>query len=230
MKARGWLLLISVCLAFASLFMGWIDIRFFIWIINSWTGIAIGAAFLIIFWLYPLYAAASRKRMNNKVFNVIVILAIVVPISLAVLINNGRGVESGGGLLVFFCASLLLVLWMVLHQRHYGPCSKAVLQKLARGRCYWTEDDNTQVVYVRVFHAIGCAKFSLSPKIEILENHGLRPWALSEAEFILRRFEVEMLGKFRKGLVENGAESVKAKGGKVNIIRNILGKMFSIII
>lgn len=207
----GWLILFSGLVAIGSLFLGWADMSFLFWNIGSMTGIAIGIAGVLALWLYPLYMSFAKKQMGRRMIVATWVFVVGIPVAVTININNKGGllfdVDAGVGVTVFFLAGAILILGILADQLRYiwvrraqatkNQCSIDRRQNQANGRCYWFHDDASQQVYVQVFHAIGCAKFSLEPSIAVVENNGLAPWVLGEAQDLLMHFEKQIRSRWR---------------------------------
>lgn len=200
----GSLVLLSFWIAVASLFFGWVEVSFTSRSVSSGTIIAIEAAIVWVLWSYPLHIATSRKKMGNKAFIAIGTLAIALPVAIGYFIDQQKFVDVGPGVLVFFSAGVLLIVGLFVDQLQlmFGKSTLPILtediQNLRCGRCCWiSKDDLNRHVRVHVLHAKGFAQFALEPRFILVENHGLHPWALGEAQVLLKHYEEQIRAIWR---------------------------------
>jgi hypothetical protein len=192
----GFLIVLSFWIAVASLFFSWVEISHTSRSVSSWTITAVEIAIVLLLWSYPLQIAGSQKRMGVKATIALGALAIAVPVAVGYAIDQGALFDAGPGILILSVGGFLLMVGLILHLLHHllgrnaQPVVDADCQNLRCGRCCWiSNDDLHRYVRVHVPHAKGFAQFALEPGLMLVENHGLHPWALGEAQELLKRHQ-----------------------------------------
>jgi hypothetical protein len=229
----GKLIVLSALIAVASMLMDWANAYFLFWKVTSRTGVAIGAALVLAFWLYPLSVVFARKRVSKSALSAIVVIAVVMPLFIAVKIDQKWFVDAGPGVVVFLLACILLAFGMILNQwqpaveRQVRPVPRNLLRDSRCGRCCWINDgDLDRHVLVQVLHATGRAKFSLEPGVALLENQGLHPWALGEAHVLVRHHERQIRATWRNHTDTKVSVDTVASGGALHRVGKIIGAAF----
>lgn len=229
----GKLIVLSSLIAVASMLMDWAAAYFFFWKVTSRTGVAIGAAIVLAFWLYPLRVVFARKRVSKLALSAIVVIAFVMPVIIAVKINQKWFVDPGPGVVIFLLACILLAFGMILDQWQHAaggqvhPVPRNLLRDSRCGRCCWISDgDQDRHVLVQVLHATGRARFSLEPGVALLENQGLHPWALSEAYILVRHHERRIRDIWRSHNDTKVSVDKVASGGALRQVGKAIGTVF----
>ncbi len=229
----GKLIVLSALVAVTSMLMDWATAYFLFWKITSRTGAAIGAAFVLAFWFYPLRVAFARKRVRKLALSVLVVVAIVMPAVIALKIDQKWFIDVGPGVAVFFLACILLAFGMIIDQWQHAvegrvhPVPRNLLRDSRCGRCCWVSDgDLDRHVWVQVLHATGRAKFSLEPGVALLENQGLQPWALSEAYILVRHHEREIHNIWRSHNDTKVSLDAVASYGALHQVGKTIGAVF----
>ena len=116
----GWLIFFSSVLAMTSLFWPWAEIRFLLFKIGSRTGLAIGVIYVLALWFYPVSAAIKREHMSSSSTILTSVLALTVPIVIALVIDGKGwgpfGIDPGSGVFLFLVAGVTLATGMLLDQ------------------------------------------------------------------------------------------------------------------
>ncbi len=229
----GKLIVLSALVAVTSMLMDWATAYFLFWKVTSRTGVAIGATLVLAFWLYPLSVVFARKRVSKSALSAIVVIAVVMPLFIAVKIDQKWFVDPGPGVVVFHLACILLAFGMILDQFQHAargqvhPAPRNLLRDSRCGRCCWISDgDLDRHALVQVFHATGRAKFSLEPGVTLLENQGLHPWALSEAYILVRHHERQIRDIWRSHNDTKVSVDKVASGGALHRVGKIIGAAF----
>jgi hypothetical protein len=229
----GKLIVVSIWIAIASIFVGWVQVSIFARDVFSWPLIAVGMVIVLLLWSYPLQIATNRKRMGMKALAATATSAVVIPLVLGFIIHQQTFFDAGPGIVVLILAGMLLLVGILLDQlqlrfgKKEQASSRSNIQSFRFNRCCWvSEDDLQRHVRVQVFHATGHAYFALEPSIALLENKGLHPWALDEAQALLQHYEHQIVEVWRSRSKATEMTDNVASDGALHRIGKTIGTVF----
>jgi hypothetical protein len=91
----GKLIVVSIWIAIASIFVGWVQVSILAKDVISWPLIAVGMVIVLLLWSYPLQIATNRKRMSMKALVATATSAVLIPVVLGVIIDLQAFVDAG---------------------------------------------------------------------------------------------------------------------------------------
>jgi hypothetical protein len=229
----GKLIVVSIWIAIASIFVGWVRVSLFASDVTSGPLIAVGIVIVFLLWGYPLQIATNRKRMSMKALVATATSAVVIPVVLGVIIDQRTLFDAGPGIVVLILAGMLLLVGILLDQlqlrfgKQEQASSRSDIQSFRFSRCCWvSEDDLQRHVRVQVFHATGHAYFALEPSIALLENKGLHPWALDEALALLQHYEHQIVEVWRSRSKATEMTAKVPSDGPMYAVGKTIGTVF----
>jgi hypothetical protein len=229
----GKLIAISIWIAIASIFVGWVQVSLLASNVISLPLIAVGIVIVFLLWSYPLQIATNRKRMSMKALVTTATLAVVMPVVLGLIIDQQRFLEAGPGIVVLILAGVLLEVGILLDQlqlsfgKQEQVISRSDIRNFRFSRCCLvSEDDLQRHARVQVFHATGHAYFALEPSIALLENKGLHPWALDEAKALLQHYEHQIVEVWRSRSKATEKTDNVASDGTLHRVGKAIGTVF----